>query len=753
MSDPSHPSPQTPWPRSLRVWAGRSILNRLTAISTGTSLLLLLAVALITFPLFYVQVGSTNAIHYRNNLERTTDQLRFRVSALLESLEQLAGNSFVVNAFVDSTGRELYLLPTLRDYRAPYGIAHGLTLLDSNLAIVSDTGTDPGLSELEVRTARLALERGRVRFAVDDGGGRARLLIAVPVYYPPASAYEGVLLSSVDARSLTRAATDVTKPTECLSFRLADRLALSTPCDGQQTATRLSVQTRMSDKAEGDVEVTATFADSEGSPFRLLSLVAAVYLMLSLLALGLVFVATRTIGRPFADKLEELARTANELAANPNSNARASWEHPDEIGRVSSAFDTLVEKWRQIQSSLEERVSRRTEELAGALEQARNSNRAKSEFLAVMSHEIRTPMNGVVGMVQALESTDLDDVQRRQLQVIRGSSDLLLRIIDDLLDFSKIEAGKLALDNLPLRIDLLLQDLVSALLPVAGTQGVHLNLEPMAPPVSQTVSGDATRLRQVLTNLIHNAIKFTEAGGSVEVGVTTQVRTDAQLLTFDIRDNGIGIDAGQLQRIFEPFEQADRSTTRRFGGTGLGLAIVKRLVGLMGGTIEVESQPGKGSCFRLKLALARCAPEPAVRADLAMAEASGAFAQLRVLIVEDNLTNQIVATALLSTLGIDRVTVAGNGREAIDVALHGSFDLILMDVYMPVMDGCEATRVLLRSGLSTPIVAMTANVLTDDRAAYLEAGMVDTVAKPMDRARLRQVIERHCVLRSDAPVP
>jgi signal transduction histidine kinase/ActR/RegA family two-component response regulator len=727
--------------RRLRDWASRSVLNRLTAISTGVTVLLLGAVALIAFPLFYGQAQSNIAAHYRNNVERADEQLRFRTAALLEGMDELAANSFVVNAFVDSTGRELYLQPTLRDYRPPFGITQSLRLLDSNLSIFGHSGPALPLAPIEATIARSALDSGKTQLLFKDVQGRQRLFIAIPVYYPPASAHEGVLSSSVDARELMQPVLDTLKPTECLTVSVDAQPLLSTPCNAMSIGNRLSVSSAIAGGAEGDTSVTVTFADTSESPLRALSLIAAVYGVASMIALLLVFVATRTIGRPFAAKLEELARTAHALAAEPNSTARVRWDHDDEIGRLTLAFDTLVEKWRDIQSSLEQRVAQRTDQLAGALEQAQQSSRAKSEFLAVMSHEIRTPMNGVVGMIQALETTDLNDTQRRQLQVIRGSSDLLLRIIDDLLDFSRIEAGKLALDPAPLQVDHVVQDLMAALLPAAAAKGIALVLQPMAPQLSQTVNGDATRLRQVLTNLVHNAIKFTKPGGTVHVAVAAQPRADAIEFEFVVDDTGIGIDATHLRRIFDPFEQADRSTTRRFGGTGLGLAIVKRLVNLMGGSIDVRSEPGRGTTFTVRLALPTAAPA-ALAAGYSGRHPS--FTRLRVLMAEDNPTNQLVATAQLNTLGIDQVTIAENGREVVAAAVEERFDLILMDIHMPDVDGFEATTALRRAGVITPIIAMTANVMPQDRSAYLDAGMVDYLAKPMDRERLRELIEQHC---------
>ncbi len=728
--------------QSLRAWVDRSVLNRLTAISTGTSVLLLVVVALVAFPLFYNQERSNNALHDQTNLKRANDRLGFRFATLLESLDQLAGSSLVVNAFVDSTGRELYLYATLRDFRAPFGLAQTLALLDSNLIVFAQTGRGPLLTPIEARSARAALDTGKTQLTFHQVAGRQQLLVAVPVYYPPAATHEGVLLATVGAAELMQAALEGLAPTECLTVGLSEQPLLSTPCDATQGVAWLSNQITVAGRAQGDVALTVAFADTAGAPFRRLTLIAAVYSVLSALALLLAFAATRFIGRPFAAKLEELAQTAKALAADPGATARAQWQNPDEIGRLTLAFDTLVEKWRDIQSSLEQRVQRRTEELAGALEQAQESSRAKSEFLAVMSHEIRTPMNGVVGMIQVLETTPLNEAQRRQLQVVRSSSDLLLRVIDDLLDFSKVEAGKLQLDVTPLRVDMILQDLLASLAPAAAARGIQLLLQPLPVELSATLSGDATRLRQVLTNLVHNAIKFTEPGGTARVGVTAQTRGDALQLVFEVTDTGIGIAPDKLHNIFEPFEQAERSTTRRYGGTGLGLAIVKRLAELMGGSVEVKSVVGQGSTFSLRLALPKAAAEPAARAAGPDGQPAG-FAALRVLLAEDNPTNQIVATAQLQALGIDRVTLVENGSKAVEAALRGSFDLILMDIHMPEMNGFDAACALRRAGVATPILAMTANVMPEERAAYLAAGMEDCLAKPMDMARLRQLVQQH----------
>jgi CheY-like chemotaxis protein/two-component sensor histidine kinase len=289
-----------------------------------------------------------------------------------------------------------------------------------------------------------------------------------------------------------------------------------------------------------------------------------------------------------------------------------------------------------------------------------------------------------------------------------------------------------------------LRETMAALEPAARARGVDLVLDAAAPALGEPVLGDATRLRQILANLVHNAIKFTDRGGRVKLVADASAQAGNLHLACTVEDNGIGIEPDQLRRVFEPFEQADRSTTRRFGGTGLGLAIVRRLLDLMHGTIEVDSQPGQGSRFRVHVTFPLAEAEVAHANPTATTQARD-LSRLRVLVAEDNPTNQIVEQALLQSLGIVRVTVAENGQEAVDIALREPQDLILMDCFMPVMDGYEATRVLRRSGVKVPIIALTANVLPEDRAALFDAGMVDCVPKPIDLEQLRRVIERYVV--------
>jgi len=394
-----------------------------------------------------------------------------------------------------------------------------------------------------------------------------------------------------------------------------------------------------------------------------------------------------------------------------------------------------VEREKALEKQVKERKSVE-KELRDTLHELERASKVKSDFLASMSHEIRTPMNGIIGMTRLLKKTDTSNKQDEYIRIIDDSANSLLTVINDILDFSKIEAGKLAIEENIFEITDIIEDTVNLLQPSLENKEVKIKTI-YDSNLSYSYLGDSERIKQILINLISNAIKFTDKG-TISISVQkNNIDNLHQSLKISVSDTGIGIDEKILPSLFNVFTQADSSTTRKYGGTGLGLAISKKLVELMNGTIGVESSPGKGSTFWFTIVLGMSSSEKVS----AKTKSNDLFSKLHakrfsgsILLVEDVLVNQMIATSILTELGFD-IVIAQNGQEAIDAFSRQSFLLIFMDCQMPVMDGYEATKRIrkLESGKQhTPIIALTALAMKGDSQKCFDSGMDDYLTKPYE---------------------
>ncbi len=458
--------------------------------------------------------------------------------------------------------------------------------------------------------------------------------------------------------------------------------------------------------------------------------------LLAFLALALTFFLARRLARHLSQPLSEMGKAVSAIQAGNYQTTLP------EIGEGElQALARHINNLAQGLASASAEQQRAMAQLIQAREQSELANRAKSDFLAMMSHELRTPMNGVLGMLQLLETTEMTQEQVEYAALATESTEHLLKVINDILDFSRIERGALELERIPFSLLDLLHNSIQVFQHSAQQRGLQLKLEVQSGLDQLQVQGDPTRIRQILVNLIGNAIKFTESG-TIRVHSTWQA-LDYQVLWFScaVHDSGIGIAPERLEHMFDAFQQADTSISRRYGGTGLGLPIARTLAERMGGTLRAASQEGQGSIFTLEIPLPFS--QQTVEVDSNSAHLTQSGHGQSVLLVEDNPVNQTVIEAMLRSLGY-QVSLVGDGAQAVYHAKRHSYAAILMDCRLPVMDGYEATRQIrcLPACADVPIIALTANALQGDREACLDAGMNDYLAKPFKRADLQHILQR-----------
>ena len=472
---------------------------------------------------------------------------------------------------------------------------------------------------------------------------------------------------------------------------------------------------------------------------QLLARYLAVAAALLFAAAGLSLFLGRAMARRVAEPIARLAQAMHQLSLSGDFSTQVTQTSDDELGRLTQSFNTLLKRLKVNDDELRGAMV----ELTQARDAAEAANVQKSQFLANMSHEIRTPLNGVLAMAQIMALGDMTGDQRERLTVIRKSGEALLEILNDILDVSKIEAGKLELDILEFDLEQTVQSALDGFIGVAGRKGLALDLD--IAPAAGTRLGDAARLRQIIVNLISNALKFTFEGG-VSVKVDGVGEDGADGIKIVVRDTGIGMPAEKLPMLFQKFTQLDASTTRQFGGTGLGLSICHELTTLMGGEVQAESVEGAGSTFTVLLPLVRVA---AAKTSVTEADEQNIPDNqgrvLRVLAAEDNPTNQMVLSTIIQIFGAELVLV-DNGQAAVEAWEVGDYDVILMDIQMPVLDGIGATRAIRAAELAqhrsrTPIIALSANAMVHQVTEYMAVGMDGHVAKPIELPKLHAALE------------
>ncbi|MDX3945419.1 ATP-binding protein [Pseudomonas aeruginosa] len=468
--------------------------------------------------------------------------------------------------------------------------------------------------------------------------------------------------------------------------------------------------------------------------------------LLAAFALILTFLVARRLAQRLSAPISTMGQAVEAIQSGDYKTSLPILDD-GEIGDLARHINNLASGLDRASREQEQAIS----QLISAREEAEQANRAKSDFLAMMSHELRTPMNGVLGMLQLLETTEQTREQAEYTALATESTEHLLKVINDILDFSRIERGALELECIPFNLLELVQGSALVFQHSAQQRGLALELQIQAGLENIEVCGDPTRIRQILVNLLGNALKFTEEG-AIHLSLEWQALDhDVLWLTCAVHDSGIGISPERLEHMFDAFQQADSSISRRYGGTGLGLAIARTLAERMGGTLQAESKEGSGSTFTLEIPLP-FQQSPAHRQQAA-GDAAPVAAGQEILLVEDNPVNQTVIEAMLRSLGY-RVTLVADGIQAVRSAERQRYDAILMDCRLPVLDGYSATREIRaqENGRQVPIIALTANALQGDRENCLQAGMNDYLAKPFKRVELQRILQRWIGSQPELPV-
>ncbi len=712
----------------------QTLSSRIAAVSVVSVLLSAVLIGGGTYRVVGSQVRQL-VEHSVSVIERSvTAKVEVTLSKLSANLKGFAENRITGNALADSMGRSGYIQPFLSGFSRMSELPGDIALLDYRGRVIARSG-GKGFDPAQVPWLAGVADTARHTAALELIDGAWNIVAAVPVIYANTGTVEGIL-----AFALPVSALDVGGGDEGISRHFSISGRIIDPRDGH-------------DRPDFDGGWHTVRAIAAPAPFDSLKIelhseispelvagplrdVALLILLVAAAVAGIMVMVGLLVARAVVAPLNALTRTAEDVTWSEGAKAFACPDHaPREVRILAETFDMMVGR------------------LQAAIERAEKASQAKSEFLANMSHEIRTPINAIVGFTRSLRRVSHQPEQVERLEKIDQASGHMMAIINDILDMSKIEAGKLSINPETFSLQRLLGEVIDQVFPQAERKHLSLRLE-IGPEMPDRLYGDALRLSQCLLNYLNNAVKFTQAGGVV-IRVTSRNAGGSDLLIrFEVEDTGIGIEREAQNRLFSSFEQADKSTTRKFGGTGLGLALTRQLTMLMGGEVGVDSRPGEGSRFWFTARLEPAA-DHAGPSEETPSRAKVDFGSVRLLVAEDVALNREVLQDMLDEAGLV-ADMAENGAVAVKMASAAHYDLILMDMQMPEMDGISATQAIrkLPGHARTPIIALTANAFDDDRQRCIDAGMDDFLSKPVPPEMLYATLSKWLERRApDTPPP